>query len=408
MMDKFRPRANPRRSRGLSMLISGRPSILIGRRAFGFTLVELLVVIAIIGILVALLLPAIQAAREAARRSQCQSNIHNIAIAVLNYESTRKILPPGMTFDPSLAGGVESLTHYGPNWVILILPYIEEQALYDSFSFDTPPSTSNTKRINSAGAVPANVNRTARGKTIPVMLCPSDSNNQVMYSGLGSSGAILSDNWARGNYAASAGRAYILGSAGQTRMSGPDSAGWKDPCQRGVMGPNVSVKIRQISDGTTNTIMLGELRAGLNEQDSRGVWALGAAGASILARYGGGGDADGPNACYTKSDDVYSNLCDGKNGNPTPNPATVNECMTCEGGDHVQQATTRSKHPGGVHVAMCDGSVQFISNDVETAGGITPVCCAAWDRMIASADEGREGPIQGKPSGTKVGEGGCN
>src|SRR5215212_864043 len=111
-----------------------------GYRAF--TLVELLVVIAIIGILVALLLPAIQAAREAARRAQCQSNVHNAALAVLNYESTRKILPPGMTFDPSLAGGVETLTHYGPNWVILILPYLEEQALYDLFDFDMPPTTS--------------------------------------------------------------------------------------------------------------------------------------------------------------------------------------------------------------------------------------------------------------------------
>src|SRR6478736_6293628 len=81
-----------------------------GSRRTGFTLVELLVVIAIIGILVALLLPAIQAAREAARRAQCQSNIHNIALAVLNYESTNKIMPNGMSFDTGLAGGVESLS----------------------------------------------------------------------------------------------------------------------------------------------------------------------------------------------------------------------------------------------------------------------------------------------------------
>src|SRR5436190_18265381 len=90
------------------------------RKRFAFTLVELLVVIAIIGILVALLLPEIQAAREAARRSQCQSNMHNAALAVLNYESTRKILPAGMTFPTAKAGSVNTLDSYGPNWIISI------------------------------------------------------------------------------------------------------------------------------------------------------------------------------------------------------------------------------------------------------------------------------------------------
>src|SRR6188472_428920 len=104
-------------------------------RRSGFTLVELLVVIAIIGILVALLLPAIQAAREAARRAQCQANIHNAALAVLNYESARKKLPEGMTFDKANAGAanVNLITRFGPNWIINILPYIEESATRDAF-----------------------------------------------------------------------------------------------------------------------------------------------------------------------------------------------------------------------------------------------------------------------------------
>jgi prepilin-type N-terminal cleavage/methylation domain-containing protein/prepilin-type processing-associated H-X9-DG protein len=356
----------------------------------GFTLVELLVVIAIIGILVALLLPAIQAAREAARRSQCQANLHNVALAVLNYESSRKILPKGMTFDPSYAGGIQTLDHYGPNWVILILPYLEEQSLYDSFSFEMPPTTSNTKRINSDGAVPANVNRTARGMTISVMLCPSDSNNRVMFNPTpGSTGLILSDNWARGNYAANTGRGYLIGGTGATRYSGPDSPAWMDGCMRGVMGPNVGVKLRQITDGTTKTILLGEIRAGLNQNDARGIWALGHAGASLLARYGAGGDADGPNACYTLSDDVYADIAG--------TPEAQAECMSIEGGTHFQQATARSKHPAGVHVAMCDGSVQFISNDIETAGGINGGCCSAWDKMIASADGDKGGALNGNP-----------
>src|SRR5690348_15993690 len=89
----------------------------------GFTLVELLVVIAIIGILVALLLPAIQAAREAARRAQCQSNMKNISLAVLNYESSKKKFPPGFVSTPP------ATETWG--WAAFILPYLEEQGVYD-------------------------------------------------------------------------------------------------------------------------------------------------------------------------------------------------------------------------------------------------------------------------------------
>src|SRR3954471_22082501 len=92
------------------------------RRAF--TLVELLVVIAIIGILVALLLPAIQAAREAARRAKCQSNLHNLALAALNFESARKRLPIGF-----VAQGPGAIESWG--WGVYLLPYLEEQSIYD-------------------------------------------------------------------------------------------------------------------------------------------------------------------------------------------------------------------------------------------------------------------------------------
>src|SRR3954454_16170265 len=101
------------------------------RRAF--TLVELLVVIAIIGILVALLLPAIQAAREAARRAQCSDNMHNVALAVLNYESAKKKLPEGMTFDKTQGGLVNTMTKFGPNWIMIVLSYLEESSTHDAF-----------------------------------------------------------------------------------------------------------------------------------------------------------------------------------------------------------------------------------------------------------------------------------
>jgi len=386
------------------------------RTAAAFTLVELLVVIAIIGILVALLLPAIQAAREAARRAQCEANIHNVALAILNYESAMKTLPEGMTFDTNGVSNVQVIARYGPNWIIKILPYLESQALYDSFDPASmkPPYTPG---INEAGA--SNRNITARATVIPVLLCPSDSFNQVKFLGGGTGGAVFGDgtSWGRSNYAANTGRSFIYGalSAANIHFSSPLSLPWSgkfDPanptqqtaaCYRGVMGPLAAVKLRQIVDGTNKTIMLGEIRAGITERDGRGVWALGHAGASLLAGYGAGGDDMGPNHCDANGDDVHGpGVC----GSGTLcGPDTGPECMSCyatSGG--FDQATTRSKHPGGVHVAMCDGSVQWVSDDIETTPCYVDTCCTAWDFMITSGDGGVGGGLQG----VNVRVGGCN
>ena len=105
-----------------------------------FTLVELLVVIAIIGILVALLLPAIQAAREAARRSQCQNNVKQLTLALLNYHDTNKEFPPSVRFAAAQANAPEMATTHQPNWVMDVLPFFEEQSLLDSFDSTVPVS----------------------------------------------------------------------------------------------------------------------------------------------------------------------------------------------------------------------------------------------------------------------------
>jgi len=348
--------------------------------ARAFTLVELLVVIAIIGILVALLLPAIQAAREAARRAQCESNIKNVALAVLNYETSKKDLPKGMTFDPAVAATVHVLNQFRANWIIEILPFLEDQALYDSFDF-TKPINDNTAPLDT------NRNYNARGTTIAVLLCPSDGNNQILYQG---ATAAHGRNWARTNYVANAGRGFIYPTSYDS--STPRQwLPWKDNCRRGVMGPNLSVKLKQITDGTSKTIMVGEIRTGLTEKDARGVWAMGHAGASLAAMHGAGGDANGPNVCYPFSDDVYSDVCS--------RPLGRMECMDCDPG-YFAQATLRSVHVGGVHVAMGDGSVQFVSDDIETSGSYGP-CCTVWDWMITSADGGLTGSYGG-------GTGPCN
>jgi prepilin-type N-terminal cleavage/methylation domain-containing protein len=348
-------------------------------RRRGFTLVELLVVIAIIGVLVALLLPAVQAAREAARRSQCENNCKNVALAVLTYESARKEMPKGMTFPKALESSIGTLSVFNANWIITVLPYLEEQALYDSF---------NLKRPINDPAIPLTTNRNyiARGTVISVLLCPSDANNRVMYQGYPGSGH--GGNWARGNYAGNMGGAYIYAGCNtpEACASGPDSAGWKNNKYRGVMGPNTSVTVRRITDGTSRTVLLGEIRAGLTEKDARGVWAMGHAGPSLLAAYGSEGDDNGPNTCNAYADDVYSDICD----KPDPN----GECMECYSGGAFAQQTVRSMHKDGVYVAMCDGSVQFESDDVETSG-VFGNWGSLWDRLITSADGGQPGAFNG-------------
>jgi prepilin-type N-terminal cleavage/methylation domain-containing protein/prepilin-type processing-associated H-X9-DG protein len=361
----------------------------------GFTLVELLVVIAIIGILVALLLPAIQAAREAARRSQCESNLHNAALAVLNYESSRKAFPLGMTVPAAQVANITTTNSYGPNWIINILPQMEEQALHDSFdaSLFAPPDSSTFRPVNDNPVIAAN--QKARATPIPALLCPSDPFNRTLYQGGQGGGARHGTNWARTNYAANAGRAFIYPGANSAYNNGPDSAGWTNPCTRGVMGPNEGAKIRQIADGTTKTIMLGEIRAGITENDGRGIWAMGAAGASLVAHYGGGGDDNGPNAAYSNGDDVYTDV--GDSGGPcsaSTDTLTTAENMSAHIAGQFDEATIRSRHPGGAHVAMCDGSVTFISNDIETSG-CYGACCTAWDYMISSADQGELGAYNG-------------
>jgi len=364
-----------------------------------FTLVELLVVVGIIGILITLLLPAIQSSREAGRRIQCANNMRQLAISCVAYHDTLGAFPPALTVpikgtDQDRDPG--DTFQWGPNWVIRILPFCEYNDVYREFDLDKPISD------------PANAS--ARATRIATVLCPSDSYNSTPYNPVRykREGA----NWARGNYGANGainylsdymeGNQHMGNPEGPFAFLGPNSPGWNAtggtagsaiPISRGVMGCNEACSSRDITDGLSHTVMLGELRSGTTAIDRRGTWAMGAAGASSLWGHGVYDD-HGPNCNNEWADDI-------KYG---PEIAAA-----VGGGDVVEiqgmgcnplnvkstQATARSQHPGGVNVALCDNSVHFISDDIDHGSNtdvadhvvpLDPTKLHVWERLNVSCD----------------------
>ncbi len=162
----------------------------LSRRQRGFTLVELLVVIAIIGILVGLLLPAVQSAREAARRMQCSNNLKQIGLATLNYESAHKKFPPGRMEPDYIVGGVvqASYTTYPTTlpagaWTgfrsvhTFILPFMEQNNIYNMIDFSRPTSV---RMTTGGGATPVNANYQAYANAAAIFICPSCPNTGVI------------------------------------------------------------------------------------------------------------------------------------------------------------------------------------------------------------------------------------
>ncbi len=319
-----------------------------------FTLVELLVVIAIIGVLVALLLPAVQAARESARRMQCMNNLHNLGIAMHNYHSAVGNFPPASSandreieFGPLRAKLVDGYTLHA-NWVILLLPFMEQQTLFDSFEFGDPSSVDPNVNIR----INDDRNREARGTQVPAMLCPSDAGTDEPFADLKKRRA--GDNWARGNYGINSMQGGIWN---MERFW--DNA---DRPVRGVAGINRTISISQITDGSSNVIMLAELRKGLSSFDPRGVWALGLAGSSIHAGHAGRWTTT-VNDCLSHDDVINGPEIAAQLG---PESVLKAECMDVWEKSFISAGSVvRSQHPGGAVVALADSSVRFISDFID-------------------------------------------
>jgi prepilin-type processing-associated H-X9-DG protein len=340
-------------------------------------LVELLVVIVIIGILIALLLPAVQSAREAARRAQCQNNLKQLALALHNYHGSYQIFPPSSNWNgiPAESGNTSQLS---PNWVIAILPFLEQQALFNRFVF-TKPGTQTPVYITDP------LNAVARGSQLPVMLCPSDRYNSKPFNGSSAPSkgtSSMGDGWARGNYAANGGLGYM-----QTNGTAAPGS-WTQSIWCGVMGANLSLSLEGIKDGTSNTLLLGEIRAGVTSYDCRGIWAMSGGCPSALWAHGSMGDDNGPNSNQPAADDSLT--CTDVQNAVGGVAALQKMGMACSGGNWPNwQQTARSMHGGGVNVALADGSVRWINDYIDiSSGNITnnPPTFSVWDRLNLSRD----------------------
>ena len=301
----------------------------------GFTLIELLVVIAIIAILIALLLPAVQQAREAARRSTCKNAMKQIGLALHNYHDTHRTFPPGCVVGKgttgtgwcSNGGASSGATGYArAPWTVMILPQLEQTALYTSFNF-SQGFTSSTNVVGSAS------NDTQQRLPLPLYQCPSDPNGGSQVPNLNYFGVM----------GGGSGATAIAGPPAIPAFSCATQTNQRAFYKNGVFYPNSSTQIRDLTDGTSNTLLVGETKYNLTPTGrADGIHTLWASGTKF--------DASG--LPFTMAG---AELGINSSSNHGGNSDTLN----------IQSRIFGSFHTGGAQFLRGDGAVQFISENVD-------------------------------------------
>ena len=341
-------------------------------RSLGFTLIELLVVIAIIAVLIALLLPAVQQAREAARRTQCKNNLKQIGLALHNYHDINNQFPASCSWGN---GGAT----WGWNWSAMILPQLDQAPLFNMISIvDNSPalmaefggygiglSNSNYPPLND---VLSSIDYWAT--PMPAYLCPSDTMGKTIPIGKNVPG--VGKDWPVGHssYAANRGNSNGLANTAYAYGEGlPDAGG---ASTKGMFSMTTCVRIADVTDGTSNTVLTGEISGHTTQELSTvsdGNYAWGAWGILIYS---------------------YSSLT--RCGRAPPN-AIVSDAS---GALRLNRNTINSAHIGGAHVLMADGSVRFLSNNIDADSN--------WTATLTPSSTHTMGKLFSRDDGVVLGE----
>ena len=328
----------------------------------GFTLIELLVVIAIIAVLIALLLPAVQQAREAARRTQCKNSLKQLGLALHNFHDTYNRFPPGCASDKVPFGTHSTGAGWGSSWKVYILPYVDQAPMYTKWVFDG----------NNSGYVnPTNMPLT-NGVIIPVYRCASSSVPD-RYASSNNAGAIQMMT----SYTGTAGAFSNTGPTNKVPFTSVQNSTHGNMSASGLLYANSRANMKDCTDGTTNTFIVHEESDHLRD----------AAGTAIPGSYTAI-TSQGPHG-WTMGTGGVGNEGLAYGGERTFNCSTVmytinQRGLTNAGG--TGQNTGRnipisSQHVGGAHVLLADGSVRFLSQNLDF-NTLVRLACAADNDVV--------------------------